>query len=330
MIEKIRDDNVKYSTTYGQTLANILDRNAHAKRLFSENIDRVQYTYDMDDRVASTVGPAQSSWFDLRLANRTLHVVINYDKYDSTSFNNYDMKFNALFNPSPDTLLNIEKSSKTIEEYAKKIHNLLGRPLGPTVDWSFTASPQYAAFSDSEKKKCIEEIGNTLAKFASVNGESMHYLMDKKPDIKQGISDKVDRFVIQFDPADTINTTIGPDNTRWFEFVLDTTRTLFFRINLYHYDKHSLGGYETKLREALFAVPVAAAAAVPVAAPAPLPTAAELGYLPSCIDAVKAAQGKIEPFTKKIRESSGLTTLDIKVDWSFTLAPRCALFLFSR
>eukprot|EP01122_Echinamoeba_exundans_P001367 TRINITY_DN11439_c1_g1_i1.p1 TRINITY_DN11439_c1_g1~~TRINITY_DN11439_c1_g1_i1.p1 ORF type:complete len:2205 (-),score=677.74 TRINITY_DN11439_c1_g1_i1:61-6675(-) len=321
MIEKIRDDNVKYSTTYGSTLANILERNAFAKKLFNENVDRVQYTYDMDDKIASTVGPSSSSWFDLRLADRCLHVLINYDKYDSTSFNNYDLKFNALFNPSPEVLLAIEKSSKTIEDYAKKIETVLGRSLGPVVDWSFTSSPEYAAYPADQKKKCIEEVGNSLAKFASVNGESMSYLIEKKADIKQGILDKVDRFIIQLDSAGNVKATAGPDNTRWFDFVLDSTRTLYLRINMEKYDQYSFGGYETKLRERLFAAPVeAVVVAAPVVA-APAPTAEQLGYLPACADAIKAAETKIENYAKKLRQSSGVAALNIKVDWSFTLAP---------
>jgi hypothetical protein len=329
MIEQIKDNNVKYSTTYGGTLANILEKNAYAKKLFNENVDRIQYTYDMDDKIASTVGPSSSAWFDLRLADRVLHVLVNYDKYDSTSFSNYDLKFNALFNPSPEVLLAIEKSSKTIEEYAKKIEGVLGRALGPVVDWSFTSSPQYAAYPADQKKKCIEEIGNTLAKFSSVNGESMSYLIDKKPEIKQGILDKVDRFVIQLDPTEGVKAAAGPDNTRWFDFVLDSTRTLYMRVNMEKYDQHSLGGFEVKLRERLFAAPVEApvVAAAPVAAAA-APTADQLGYLPSCADAIKTAETKIENYSKKLRQSSGVAALNIKVDWSFTLAPTYVSFFF--
>jgi hypothetical protein len=317
MIESIFSETVKNSTTYGTSLNSMMNSNKFAKQFVGTHIDAIHYRIDMDDGIKSTIGPAQTSWYELSLNNRVLTVSVNFSHYDNRQgFNNYDIKFNNLFYPSPATLLLIEKAESTVEEYTKKIEQTVGKNIPVKIDWSFCDTQEFRVKQLSEQKDVIENIANTFVKFATVNGESLQYLASKNAEIKSALFNNVSRYVIQFDAVDAVKSPIGNDQGRWYHMSLTTTGDLVLRSNLSEYKKYSLYCFLDKLNNALFAAPPVEAAPAPVAA-APVVEETPLQK------AIVAATAKIDKMAEKLQPVFN-RAVPLVVDWTFTTHPAAA------
>jgi hypothetical protein len=287
MISKIPDPLVENALTYGQTLDYLL-RDVHVKNAFVANIEGVIVRIDMQNSVTESEqnpGGSSAKFYSLVIHNRQLILTVNYDNYDyNRGYPNFEMKFYALFKPSPLVLGLIEKADKKIEEINRKLDTAVGKTLPIKFDWSFLEHPQAAKENVS---KMIPSLVDNMVTFTTTNGGTLIYMCEKRPEIKTFMAEKIDTFIYRIDPTDSINDASGIGGSQASHYVVSFAgRALVLTMNLNKWDFYSFGAFEPKLNRLFFP---------PAEAPAPV-VAAPIVIQPVEIKVTSSGPAPVEPY----------------------------------